>query len=470
MKKIIFYELNEVPEKILRIFAQQNPNSAVSQILKKGAFYETKTTDTGHLSPWITWPTLHRGINNLEHCISDLGQNLTGINQRFPNYFDLLANNGLDVGVFGSLHTYPLPENYQDYSFYIPDTFASSPDTYPQMYQSFQSLNLSMVNKNGRNVHRNVPFRDALSFLFKAPALGITANTVGKILNQLAKETTNKDMVVRRRTTQSQLSFDLFYKLLRKKTPALSTFFTNHVASSMHRYWPATFPKDYADFCMPDAWNNRFKHEIWYTMQEADQHLSKLLRFIHSNNDFMLIVASSMGQAAVEESYRVQNQLYLKHPEKLMRWLGINKKQWKQHLAMEPCYVFNFVSAEITKKFLDFIHSLTVKGGKVGCSDLGANSVRIAFGQVNFDRAKDVVTAHGKSITLEDLGLEVVPIQDESGSYAYHIPEGVLLTYSNDPPPAQNEHTIPTTSIAPSILQHFECAIPDYMGKPVVTF
>lgn len=469
MKKIIFYELNEVPKKVLREFAKLNPNSAITEILKNGAFYETKNSDVGHLSPWITWPTLHKGVNNEQHRISDLNQNVTEINQEFPNYFDLIAQNGYKVGVFGSLHTCPIPKNINDYAFYIPDTFANSADTFPTQYRSFQSLNLNMVSTNGRNVNRKIPIKDALAFLSKSPLLGITPTTVKKIFSQIAGEIINKDKVVRRRTTQSQLSFDLFYKLISDKKPYLSTFFTNHVASSMHRYWPATFPNDYTDFSMPEDWQNRFKHEIWYTLGETDYQLSKLLRFVSKNDDFMLLVGSSMGQAAVEESYRIYNQLYLKNPEKLMSRIGINQQQWKKHLSMEPCYIFSFSSSEATDTFLTFISSLSIKNEMIEYDNLGENRVSVMFGQTNFDNEKDTIYINGASVKAEELGLGIVPIQDETGSYAYHIPEGILLVYGGGSTNSANKpESIPSTSIAPSILKHFDCPIPNYMEGPVI--
>ena len=71
-KKVVFYELNEVPRKVLVDYTQANPRSALAQIYRHSAFYETVTADKGHLSPWITWPTLHRGVTNEKHHKPDL--------------------------------------------------------------------------------------------------------------------------------------------------------------------------------------------------------------------------------------------------------------------------------------------------------------------------------------------------------------------------------------------------------------
>ena len=139
MKKII-YELNEVPKKLFDFYAKIFPESGFGQLLSKSFAYETHTADVGGLHPWVTWPTLHRGISNVDHEISDLGQDLKKVDVEYPSIFNFLANNGIKVGVFGSLHSYPLPENFENYTFYVPDTFAAGIECFPNKLSAFQSL------------------------------------------------------------------------------------------------------------------------------------------------------------------------------------------------------------------------------------------------------------------------------------------------------------------------------------------
>ena len=46
-------------------------------------------------------------------------------------------------------------------------------------------------------------------------------------------------LLMGRRTYQAGLAFDIFINFLQSTKPAFATFFTNHVASSMHRFWAA---------------------------------------------------------------------------------------------------------------------------------------------------------------------------------------------------------------------------------------
>ena len=45
---------------------------------------------------------MHRGVPNVEHEITDLGQNLTIVNKDFPSVQKKLAGQGKKVGEIGS--------------------------------------------------------------------------------------------------------------------------------------------------------------------------------------------------------------------------------------------------------------------------------------------------------------------------------------------------------------------------------
>lgn len=113
----IVYELNEVPKKLFEFYSDAFPHSAFAKLRNNSRLFETVTADVGSLSPWVTWPTMHRGVSNLDHTISDLGQDLRLINNEFPSLWDILAKRGVNVGVFGCLQSYPLPKQYDHYAF-----------------------------------------------------------------------------------------------------------------------------------------------------------------------------------------------------------------------------------------------------------------------------------------------------------------------------------------------------------------
>jgi hypothetical protein len=86
--------------------------------------------------------------------------------------------------------------------------------------------------------------------------------TAMKIGLQLLREKTDKTKLNRRRAIQSALYFDAFLKQLQERQPAFCTFFTNHVAAAMHRFWAATFRDDYGAFTLPEQWVSAYSDEI----------------------------------------------------------------------------------------------------------------------------------------------------------------------------------------------------------------
>ena len=49
---------------------------------------------------------------------------------------------------------------------------------------------------------------------------------------------------------------------MRENQPDLATFYSNHVAAAMHRYWAALFPEDYEDEPMDADWRETYGAEI----------------------------------------------------------------------------------------------------------------------------------------------------------------------------------------------------------------
>lgn len=468
-KRLVFYELNEVPLRILNWFASEFPASAVAQLMRRSRVFETVTEDHGHLSPWITWPTLHRGVTNQQHTIFDFGQELQDINAEFPPLWDILARSGRKVGLFGSLHSYPLPDNLTDgYSFYVPDTFAAGPECFPKEMEAFQSFNLAMMDRSGRNVTSGIALREAASFLAKAPGLGLRSSTAMKLAGQLANERLKPERVVRRRTSQIQIAFDFFLKSLRAQTPEAAFFFTNHVASSMHRYWPALFPDDYRDKFWSEEWQGKWNDEIRFAMQVADENLRDLMRFVDGDSRYALVVASSMGQAAVDPKAVIRTQLYFSDIARFMRVIGFGDDEWSPARAMVPLYTVR-VAPQLAEVFQKRCAEFLINGAPLAVEQRGQGVFRIEVGHANLDTESIKITFRAAPVGLSDAGLENVSVQDESGSYAYHIPQGSLLIYGLPQVAAQENSarvSLSTLEIAPAVLANFGISRRPYMAEP----
>ena len=464
--KVILFELNEVPYKVVYHFCKLYPESNLAKVLLKGRKYETYAEDQGHLSPWITWPTVHRGVNNEKHFISDFGQDLNEQEKQYPAIWNMLAKNGVKVGLFGSLHTYPMPEAMENFSFYVPDTFAAGSECFPKKLESFQKFNLTMARDNSRVVSNKIPTKEAMKVLMKLPDMGFKFKTATDIAAQLVDERINKWKVVRRRTIQSLIGFDIFYKQLETHKPDFVTFFTNHVASSQHRYWAAAFPDDYESLKLGREWVETYNGEIVYTMKKADEMVGRLVKFIEKNPEYSLWILSSMGQQAVEAK-EIYTDLFVTNAKKFMNNFDLGPGAYELKPSMVPQFNVQ-IHVDKRNEFEEKLATFKINGQVIHTRQKAEGFYSLDIGFPNLDESKIKIELMGQLIPLEHSGMENVKIQDRCGATAYHIPQGSFIIYA--PAKGLNGNdvaAISTTDIAPTILKNYNIAVPGYMKKGI---
>ena len=472
-KKIILFELNEVPYRILDDFCARYPQSTFSKILSSCHQFETISEDVGHLSPWVTWPSLHRGVKNTLHNIGDYGEDLRAIDKKFPPVWSILADHNIKVGIFGSLHTSPLPKEIGRYSFYVPDSFAHNSECIPHYLGVFQEFLLKMARASSRNVKRKIEYSSLFHLVINIKAIGIRPLTIFRCLLQLLREFIDSGKIIRRRVFASILSFDVFMKQLTEKKPHFVTFFTNHVASSMHRYWSAAYPDDYDNFDLDPEWIKTYRKEIDFAMKTSDNFLHSLVSFVHENPDYSIWIATSMGQSSTEAK-SIKTQLSVADMNQFMSGFGLESNSWESKPAMHP-QVNLVVSNDKTEYFSDKLNRLKIGGVYASYRQKG-NFFSIDLGHVDLGEDEGVLKInngldeldpnyHEDRYPLKEFGLVNFKIQEGTMASAYHIPQGCLLIYNYPICNDKKRQTISVLDIAPAIIQNYSISIPHYMHK-----
>src|SRR5262249_38272530 len=82
-----------------------------------------------HLDPWVTWITVHTGVDRSVHGATVLEQDSATITAK--RTWDYAVEAGKTVGVFGSIGAYP-PRPVP--GFIVPGPFAPSDATYPDSF------------------------------------------------------------------------------------------------------------------------------------------------------------------------------------------------------------------------------------------------------------------------------------------------------------------------------------------------
>ena len=452
---VILYELNEVPWRVVDWYTRERPQCALASVLRSAETFTTVTFDEGELQPWITWPTLHRSVYNRTHGIRYINQELSCAHAH-PPIWEKLARAGKKVGVFASLQSYPPPED-GSYVFYVPDTFAPGPETLPPRYACFQRLNLRQT-KADRGFAKPVELdgsvaSDVLGLLVS----GLRLRTAARLAMQLLLERLAPRHRSRRPILQAPLAFDVFRHALERTTPDFCTFFTNHVAGIMHRYWKYAFPEDF-DYELRGKEDAFHRESVLVALDDADEQIAFLKSYVDARKG-RLYIASSMGQQAVHRQQEIE--LVIEDMAAFLRAIGFDKPV-RPLAAMHPDYSFDFDEAADARQFARIIAALRrsdgtaafygvdVQGKTVGCAAGSGAGLVPADGTAPCLLRAD----SGTRLPFAQAGLGIM---ERDAGTGYHQPEGILIRYGHGVARISSRRQIDTVHVAPMIIH--DCGV-----------
>jgi hypothetical protein len=472
MRDIVLLEANEIPYRVFDAFIAQEPDSQLAALFGASTQLTTVCEDGVELDPWISWPTLHRGVNDDRHGILHLGQSLERADAEYPPVWRILADAGISVGVCGSLHSSNLPRDLSRYKFYLPDFFDDETFAKPGYLLPFQEFNLGMTRRSARNVDTGLPRNLLKQFVKSLPSLGLRTGTVATIANQFITERRQPHLRLRRRSLQSLIMMDVFARQLRKTAPQFATFYTNHVAASMHRYWAAAFPDDVGGTVMPGPWIEKYAPEIMMAMRILDKMVGTLKRRAEAEGSILLI-ATSMGQHPVNHR-PTSRSVTIRDLDKFLGAMGVPSEHFRKRHAMFPS-VGALVEAEYVQVLRDrlalfrvgdsqFIESDTeIHPLSFGVYEDGFVTFLVSFPYFDGERIAHI---GNEQYSFQDIGLGDQVHEDGIGVSAHHDPEGALIIFDPQAPSIDtSRRQVSSVEIAPSILRHFGVVPPSYMAS-----
>lgn len=460
MSKVLVYELNEVPWRVVDFYLENRPDANLHRFIDSASCITTHTVDSGELHPWSTWPTMHRGVSNDTHDIRYINQDLSCAADT-PPIWELLTNSGKTVGICGSLQSYP-PLKGRHILFHIPDTFAPEDDTIPPKYSAFQRVNLKLTGEN-KAVAKNVGVSDVLDGLkmFRSGVSFATGFRLGMHLINEKRDAHNKAL---RAIMQSYVAFDVFMDALKDSKPDYAALFSNHVAGTMHRYWKYAFPEDFGYILKPTAFDQFHSQSILKAMDIFDRQLGAIEKFAE-NNGYDVVVCSSMGQEAVERGEYIP-ELKLDNEARLANALGF-AGAFKMNLAMQPDVALQFESVDDLNCFKDLLRCLVDADGKqvlVQRYEEQGTTLNLSTAR-SLAAAKDgKLFVDGRSFSLDELGFSLIERDQGTG---YHQPEGILLWNGPSQPSMSGRQVVDSRQYAPTLLTVLGVTPPDYMMEPV---
>jgi len=425
MTPILLLEINEVPWRLIDRYLGRPVLPHLNRFFEQSSHFTTVAVDTGELSPWVTWPTLHRGMNNERHGIRNLGQDPATFKGK-PIWADIRERGG-SIGICGSMQSWPPADPGED-GFYVPDTFAHDARCVPAYLEPLQSFNLAQVRTNPRVVTGLLPSAaDVLRIAFSSARSGIRLRTGMRLFGHLLHERVDSSKRAKRPVYQAVVFWDVFRKHFNpRRPPHFSTFFTNHVAGVMHRYWRDVFPEDFP------AGEGRGESREWlmqFALRVLDDILREVLDWSASNPDLVVVFASSMGQEAVHRDYHEGLDLVVEDVDLLMQQTGLRRSAYQPLLAMAPQVAVRIEDAALrdrTRAVLEAAycgdHRRFIRVQTIGPS----LSITIATPRRK-ELAADVFYVADRRVRWAEAGIRKQEVEAGTG---YHTPCGSLAVLS----------------------------------------
>jgi hypothetical protein len=459
-KTLILYELNEVPWRVIDWYVQRRTSCAFARLLQSATTFTTVTRDEGELHPWTTWPSLHRGLYNTRHNIRFINQDLSAACQ-WPPVWETVQASGKRVGVFGSLQSYP---PLHDYAFYVPDTFSPGCETLPEAYSAFQRFNLRQTRQDGAQAAALKFDSSIAGDVLDMMRVGLSIGTCMTIGTHVLKERIYPLYRTRRSVLQGVVAFDIFKHALQTTRPDFCSFFTNHVAGMMHRYWKQAFPEDFGvELTTPADWFHA--GSIAYAMDVADAQLNWLMHHVDAAGG-MLMLASSMGQEAIRRGEYV-GEWRITDVNRFLSALDWHAPV-QNLLAMQPDFTFSFDSERDAEAFFHAAETLCDTDGnciwqhKQRAGPL-VNLMLSPSRQAIFSGEVTVALPGRKPCALKigDMGIDCLNRDPGTG---YHQPYGVLLLYGAGMAHDDSRHEMELTEVRPAILRLLGVEEPSVKG------
>ena len=331
---MIIIEANEIPKSVFEWYAQ-NSNGLLSKTISKFGIVDTilDDIDEKYLYPSQAWASISTGLPSDLHKIR--WYNDAKSNSEF--YWRDLAKKKKKVALMNVLHTGSISKNEEkNYDFIFPDFFNLEPEVTLKKYKNFQIFNHNMSVSSGRKTSKKTLLLNAIKSFIVYPspsAWGLSLKDFSKWYKITFSAVRDSEVL---RNAQFILQQRIFLDVIKTLGKDISVFFTNHVASCLHR----NFHDLNSDFE-----NDKVrKGKIFQSMNLLEDFLQEI-QDIQPRREIILI--SAMGQklnTKVNKKYKLENKKDYKLIDyyKFLEYFGVNTKKVEVLYEMIPQYTFQF--------------------------------------------------------------------------------------------------------------------------------
>jgi hypothetical protein len=462
-RKVVLVELNEITWRIIDPLLKEGALPTFADLIRTGAKATPVAPENPpDLDPWISWMTVYTGRPPEEHGVKFLEQPPETV--KGPKIWDLAADAGKSVGVFGSIMSWPPRQDVK--GFWVPGTFSPSAETFPADLKPIQDMNLMYTRAHNPLVDEPRPGKVGL--LLKLRRLGLRASTLVRAASFVVRKKLGKAKDWEKVSLQPLVNLDFFAFLWKKHRPDFATFHSNHAAHYMHRYWRSFDPAPFLEKPPADEVAN-YGGALRHGYQVADELLRRIAREVGPGTT--LVVASGLGQQPyVTEEFRDgRSVVRMNDIAQVLDLIGV-KGRCKPYSVMAPQWNIEFPDPAVQAEAVRGLKEAYL--GDPGtplfsCQEAG-NTICINVLQklprpLPLD-ADCVFPTTGKRVKLRDLVAE----KDPTPKQGYHDKPGVLVMAGPGVRKGASVGECSTLDIAPTLLALMGLPVPAHMKGRVL--
>lgn len=464
-KKLILFELNEITWRFVEPLVKQGALPAFAKLMQQGTRATPIADEQGaDLDPWVSWTTVYTGRKASDHGVKFLEQPPETV--KGPRIWDLVADAGKPVGVFGSIMSWPPRTDVQ--GFWVPGTFSTGYDTFPANLEPIQELNLTYTREHTPvpgNVRRHM---GKAELVLKLRGLGLRIGTLARIATYFARRALGMAKAWEKVSMQPLINFDFFEKLWKRHQPAFATFHSNHVAHYQHRFWRSADPAPFLE-APPEQEVREFGGAIRFGYEVADELLARIMAM--ADDETTIVLASGLSQQpyVTEEFPGGRSVLRIRDINRLAEWLGVAGRcrpsavmatQW--NLDFDDEATRDIAIKGLTEAYLGdpsrqlFAH--TVMGNTISVN------IRQKLPRPIDWNADCVFPCTGKTVKMHEVGAE----KDATTKQGHHDRAGVLIVAGPGVAHGIDLGECSTLDLAPTMLAMLDMDIPTHMTGKVL--
>lgn len=462
-RRVILVEFNEINVTILDPLIARGKLPNFQRLRREGAWSLPESVDLPpHMDPWITWITVHTGVDRSVHGATVLGQD--SIQGKLS--WEYATDAGQSVGVFGSIGAYPPPPVR---GFVVPSPFAPTSDTVPRDLQPIQDLNRTYTQVHSKNRGDESPLgmiRRGVDLF----SLGLRPQTCATIARQLLNERLEPTTRWKRVALQPLVNYDFFEAQYRRHRPDYATWHTNHAAHFMHHYWRAM---DDSKFLARATEEERriYGGAVEYGYQVCDDLLGRFMSL--AGTDTTLVVASSMGQQPYVAELFPAGRIVVrvKDMNALLRILGAEGVEAVTPL-MVPQWGLRIPDDAARARVRSLFESAyTVNATRPNAFSVEETGVSLTISPSGLAERKDVRYFFPEAPNADPAGYpidQLFALDTETPKEGMHHPTGVLGLWGKDIRAGVNIPGTTNLDIAPTLLTLLGIPVPPIMTGRVL--